>query len=240
MAPLYRAFKESLPASPPPAFIFFISASPVQFYPVLAEKFRLDGLLFDGITLKRWLNLIRKGRWFEIKKHIVYKLAALLYHRKIRPNTAKVKEILIGDDSENDLDAYILYTQIVNREISLSKLEDILKILDAVPEEKRAIIELSQENVQESQIERIYIHCSKYKRPLPLSKVRPELVFSALDPLQIALDAYQKNWISFQQLLSVAEELPPKQLEFSLKDAKERNIIDAQLSSSIKNKIKQA
>ncbi len=224
MAPLYRAFKEQLPASPPPSYLLFISASPSQMYRVLSKKFALDQIHPDRITLKRWLKLLSKGRWSEIVRHITYKLSALLYNRSLFPPSSQISEILIGDDSETDIDAYLLYTQIVEEKFSSKRLENFLKLLDTPSEVIASILELAGVE-RNSRVERIYIHCSKYRRPLPYSKAKSQLVFSALDPLQIALDAYSRGWLSESSLIRVAEELEPVQRSQSIRDAVHRGVI---------------
>lgn len=224
MVPLYRGLSYGSSELDQNYPLYFISASPPTMRKVLTQKMELDLIHPDGITLKKWFRLLRHGRWNELKKHVVYKLNALLVNRSVRPITAQIQEILIGDDSETDADVYLLYAQILRRQISSDDLLQKLGELGATDREQEQILLLTQRQ-DHSQVARIYIHCTTYQQPERLPNADPHLLMGALDSLQIAMDAHQHGWMSLDSVQQVGWEFRVDQRHDSLHNLIERKLL---------------
>lgn len=224
MVPLYKGLRRGVGDEDLHLPLYFLSASPPSMRKVLSERMQLDGITPDGITLKKWFRLIRHGRWEQLRKHVVYKLNALLVNRSVRPVSAKIQEVLIGDDSETDADAYLLYTSILNGTIELDELKAALYALNANDKEREQILQLSS-RTDESTVARIYIHCTTKKDPSRLPEAPKELMLGALDSLQIALDCHQHGWMREEEVLLVAQEFRPEQRDHSLEDLRAREYL---------------
>lgn len=91
--------------------LYFVSASPPQMRSKIEKKFLLDGVEWDGISMKDHLALMRSGRFREVRRHVAYKLSALLEFRLEWPPGAR--EWLAGDDAESDALVYSLFAEIM-------------------------------------------------------------------------------------------------------------------------------
>jgi hypothetical protein len=139
VVPLLRALRRGAPApeAPHPAPLYFISASPPQMRAVLEEKMRIDGIDWDGITLKDHLGLLAARRLREIRRHIAYKLTALLLYRAEWPTGAR--EWLYGDDGETDALIYSLYADIRSGALGGKTLDRRLEELRVSEPDRKAI-----------------------------------------------------------------------------------------------------
>ncbi len=236
MVPLYKGLRRGAGEEDLHLPLYFLSASPPNMRKVLSERMELDGISPDGITLKKWFRLIRHGRWEQLRKHVVYKLNALLVNRSVRPVSAKIQEVLIGDDSETDADAYLLYASILDGAIKLDELKAALYALNANDREREQILQLSTRK-DESTVARIYIHCTTKKDPKRLPEAPPELLLGALDSLQIALDCYLHGWVREEEVLLVAQEFRPEQREHSLEDLLNRECLSQEQFDSWTDKL---
>lgn len=225
MVPLYRAFRHGPGDASRATPLYFVSASPPQMEEVLREKMAIDGIEVDGITLKDQIKLVFKGRWRELRKHIIYKLTALLLNRSTRPEDAVIDEVLIGDDSETDAEAYLLYTRIVEGAITPDGLGYILEGFGVDGKKRDVLMELASRR-DKSRVKRIYIHCTTRRDPAALFAKDPRLI-SAMDSLQMALDAHQQGWIRREAIREVAWALGRDAAEATLSEAQARQIFDA-------------
>lgn len=232
MVPLYQGLRKGTLEEDGIIPLYFVSASPPPMRKVLMEKMELDGIETDGITLKKWFRLIRHGRWEQLRKHIVYKLNALLINRSVRPLSAEVEEILIGDDSETDAAAYLLYADILHGKITEQELESQLEELNASTREREHILQLSQRK-DHSRVVRIYIHCTTKHDPSRLPPAPAELFLGALDSFQIAIDAYLHQWLPQSTVTKVGREFTAQQRKESLTDLLQRKVISEQQSKEI-------
>lgn len=224
MVPLYKGLRFGTGSSDQHLPLYFLSASPPNMRNVLEERMKLDGITPDGITLKKWFRLIRHGRWDQLKKHVVYKLNALLVNRSVRPLSAKIQEILIGDDSETDADAYLLYASILEGTMDMDELKGALYALNANDREREQILQLATRQ-DASKVSRIYIHCTTKKDPTKLPEASPQLMLGALDSLQIAIDAHKHGWMKEQDVLQVAAEFRPEHQKQSVEDLLTRGFV---------------
>ncbi len=90
--------------------IFFISGSPPQLRRVIEQRMTLDGVQFDGLTLKDQLGLLLRCGLRGLRHQVGYKLAALLMTRLELPRACSV--FLLGDDVESDPLVYTLFNEI--------------------------------------------------------------------------------------------------------------------------------
>ena len=76
--------------------IFFITASPQQMEERIREKLEFDNVTPMGCYFKNNLRNLQPSRWWRLKKHIGYKISALLHLRLRLPEN--VEQVLWGDD----------------------------------------------------------------------------------------------------------------------------------------------
>ncbi len=147
VVPLLKALRRGPAPAPgepprPPTPLFFISASPPQLRAVLEEKMRLDGLQWNGISLKDHLALLAARRVRELRRHVAYKLTALLRYRIEWPPGAR--EWLYGDDGETDAVIYATYRLIRAGELRGEALARRLEALRVAAVDREAIVALAE------------------------------------------------------------------------------------------------
>jgi hypothetical protein len=113
----------------------FLSGSPGFFKMTLEQRMRLDDVAEDGVVLKPFKDIIAAkisdvdlgGIVPALEEQVGYKLTALLRLRLDVP--VQTREVLLGDDSEADAVAYLLYHQLTAKLIStealLARLDEI-------------------------------------------------------------------------------------------------------------------
>lgn len=235
MSALYRGLRYGPKETSQRTPLYFISASPPQMARVLREKMGIDGIEVDGLTFKDQLGLVRRARVRELKKHVIYKLTALLLNRASRPTGAAIQEVLIGDDSETDAEAYLLYAGILNGSISPEDLAYALQGEGVHRKEKGPILALA-ERQDKSEVVKIYIHCTTRRDPASLMTTGPNLI-AARDSLQIALDALHEGWIQPKYAQRIARELGTEEVETSLQDLLEREILPATFLQAFRDEL---
>jgi hypothetical protein len=94
--------------------IHILSGSPEQMRRRLEEKLKLDGIKWDGFTLKPNLKNMLRLRFRALRDQLGYKLPALLASRTgAGALVYGVRETLFGDDAEADAFVYSLYADIM-------------------------------------------------------------------------------------------------------------------------------
>ncbi|RME76713.1 MAG: hypothetical protein D6776_00830 [Planctomycetota bacterium] len=142
VVPLLHALRRGTdPERPCP--LYFVSASPPQLRPVLEQKLAIDGIPCNGMALKDHLALLGARRLREIRRHVGYKLSALLLFRARWP--AGAREWLYGDDGESDPVIYATYRQIRRGELAGEALEAQLAELQVDPRDRAAIARLAEQ-----------------------------------------------------------------------------------------------
>lgn len=154
-----------------PAGLFILSGSPEQMRRVLEAKLRLDGIQWDGFTLKPQLRNLLRGRLSFLRDQVGYKLGAMLGSRE--PLAVELDEILFGDDAENDVFIYSLYADVcagrVSTEVLLGVLERAAVAEEKIPELLRLVARLPKRPC----CRRIFIH---------LDRMSPLDTFAAYGP----------------------------------------------------------
>jgi hypothetical protein len=119
--------------------VYFLTASPPQIGGAIREKLRLDGIRHDGITFKRQVSNLVRGRFDALREQIGYKLDRLLAAAEdIEPGSL---EYLFGDDWESDPFVYSLYADIVGGDAPDELVLDVLERADVHKQYTAAIRE---------------------------------------------------------------------------------------------------
>ena len=100
----------------------FVSGSPELLRGVIEEKFRLERLKIESLTLKDPLRELARGRGLSNRSQFAYKLRSLLSV----PGLINQQLILFGDDFEIDPEVYYCFAQILSGQYTLSDLRQIL------------------------------------------------------------------------------------------------------------------
>lgn len=136
--------------------LYFISASPSQIQPVIERKMVLDGVEYDGFCFKDWLGVITGRRWGRFLDQLGFKVCALLKGRLSRPHS---REVLFGDDYEQDIEAFCLYARLINEKLSAGDAEVALEEAGMPAFDRKCAHDLlDQLEAQDGQVEHIFIH----------------------------------------------------------------------------------
>lgn len=119
--------------------VYFLTASPPQIGGAIREKLRLDGIRHDGITFKRQVSHLVRGRFDALREQIGYKLDRLL--AAAEGVEAGSIEYLFGDDWESDPFVYSLYADILAGQAPDDLVLDVLERADVHKQYKAAIRE---------------------------------------------------------------------------------------------------
>jgi hypothetical protein len=142
-----------------PAAIFILSGSPEQMRSVLEAKLRLDGIRWDGFTLKPSLRNLVRGKFRFLRDQLSYKLTSLLRSRtNVSPET---DEILFGDDAEGDAFIYSLYADIAAGRVSQELLMKVAEAADVYPEDIPELVRIATRVPRCDTVRRIFIHLER-------------------------------------------------------------------------------
>ncbi len=208
--------------------IFFISASPPQMRKVIEKKMSLDGISYDGIIFKDNLKNIYKWKFKKIKEQIGYKLRELLKLKCALP--ADCREYLFGDNYENDLLIYSLYSDICGQKLTSDELKIILERLKVHAEDQEIIFSLIQELSFSDTVEKIFIHLVKKSDIQHFARFGTKVI-PTFNSFQAALALYDAGLIFRNSVVRVVEDLynnfgfSQVDISNSLLDSYERSII---------------
>jgi hypothetical protein len=146
-----------------PAGVYILSGSPQQMRRVLEAKLRLDGIEWDGFTLKPTLQNVVRGRVRFLRDQVAYKLEALLASRAGVASTHD--EILFGDDAEADAFIYSVYADLVAGRVRTDELLGVLERARVYPQHVTGILELVQRIPPRDAVRRIFIHLDRVSAP---------------------------------------------------------------------------
>ncbi len=142
-----------------PSAIFILSGSPEQMRSVLEAKLRLDGIRWDGFTLKPSLHNLVRGRFRFLRDQLSYKLTALLRSRaNVDPVT---DEILFGDDAEGDAFIYSLYADIAAGRVTQDTLMQVAEAAEVYPDDVPQIVRIAARVPRHDAVRRIFIHLER-------------------------------------------------------------------------------
>jgi hypothetical protein len=142
-----------------PAAIFILSGSPEQMRGVLEAKLRLDGIRWDGFTLKPSLRNLVRGKFRFLRDQLSYKLTVLLRSRtNVSPETV---EILFGDDAEGDAFIYSLYADIAAGRVNQEVLMKVAEAAQVYPADIPEIVRIAARVPRSDTVRRIFIHLER-------------------------------------------------------------------------------
>jgi hypothetical protein len=210
--------------------LYFVSASPVQLRRVLEHKMLIDGVEYDGITLKDWVGTIARLRPGRLKENMGFKLAALLSGRLRHP---MAREYLFGDDAEKDADAFFLYSRMTSGELSGYEADEEMDRTGVKKDDRLAILEML-EALPDRKGPVVYAFIHLEKRTLPDEYSRfGSLVVPVLGAFQLSLalfdkglvgrDAVRRTYRAVERALREGDET----LEERTGDALERKLISS-------------
>ncbi|MDD9937904.1 MAG: hypothetical protein OXT09_30110 [Myxococcales bacterium] len=142
-----------------PAGIYILSGSPEQMRRVLEAKLRLDGIRWDGFTLKPSLRNLLRGHIRFLKDQVGFKLGAMLGSRE--PLPAELDEVLFGDDAETDVFTYSLYADLCAGRVSSQTLLEVLERAAVTPEEVPRLLRKVEQIERRDHCRRIFIHLDR-------------------------------------------------------------------------------
>jgi hypothetical protein len=142
-----------------PAGLYILSGSPEQMRRVLEAKLRLDGVTWDGLTLKPSLKKLLRGHFKFLRDQVGFKLGALLSSREVLP--AQTDEILFGDDAETDAFVYSLYADLCAGRVGLDVLANVLQQSAVGEDEAPELVRLAGRMPRRDHCLRIFIHLDR-------------------------------------------------------------------------------
>lgn len=184
--------------------IFFITASPPQMEERIFEKFALDGIKPLGCFYKDNLKNLHPKRWWRLTKQVGYKLQSLLQLRTYLRE--EVKQVFWGDDSETDAVIYNLYSDICARRIGAQEIRSVLKSFSVTGEQVDRILMLQAQIPENDPVEKIYINLAVDTDPDYYLKFGRRTLPTS-NAFQIALDLYQDQRITIDDLYSIAQDM---------------------------------
>ena len=198
-APLLRELRATGPAG-----IYILSGSPEQMRRVLEAKLRLDGIRWDGFTLKPSLRNLLRGRFGFLRDQVGFKLSAMLASRE--PLSSELDEILFGDDAESDAFIYSLYADLCAGKVGEGALLEVLQNVAVTPDDVTALLRVLAHLPKRPSVRHIFIH---------LDRMSPLDTFAAYGPrvcpfynyFQPALVLLELGAIDAPAALRVAAEL---------------------------------
>ncbi|MCB9595669.1 MAG: hypothetical protein H6719_23305 [Sandaracinaceae bacterium] len=146
-----------------PLGIYIVSGSPEQLRRVLEAKLRLDGIAWDGFTLKPQLSNILRGKFRFVKDQVGYKLGVLLESRAhLGP---EIDEFMFGDDAEADAFIYSLYSDLCAGRVGADTLAEVLERAGVYEDDLPRIVRLAGKVPRHDTGRRIFIHLDRVSSP---------------------------------------------------------------------------
>ena len=186
--------------------IYFITASPPQLEKQITQKMAIDKVQYDGIIYKDLLGVISNFELDELATQLTYKLAALLTNRAYLPVNSK--EILFGDNLEQDSLIYSLYDKLLDRDSDAKLLKDMLLkhgvkdgYINGIMEKSAKLIERSSINP----IDIIYIHQTEREKTNNESKEKlfSDKIIPVINFFQASAHLYERGHISLNGVAEV-------------------------------------
>ncbi len=184
--------------------IFFITASPPQMEERIIEKLNFDEIYPLGCYFKNNLINLKPSRWHRLKRHVGYKISALLLLRTKLPEN--LEQVLWGDDSESDAIIYNLYSDICARRISAVELKILLKKLGMAQDNMDLILQLQSQVPAMDPVKKIYINLAIDTDHDYYLKFGRRTV-ATYNTFQIALDLFQDGRINVDDVYDVYIEM---------------------------------
>jgi hypothetical protein len=200
--PLLRALRRGPGSRSALVPLYFISGSPIQLRSIIQKKMTLDGVDYDGLTMKDQWGLVRARRPRDVKAQVGYKLKALLAYRE--EMSSSNRWLLFGDDTESDAQVFALFGEVC-RGLRGATLEGELRGHRTHEKDIAEIRGLSDRlPVGADPVEKIFIHLAARSDPERFSD--PRLV-ATHSYLQTALVLASMGRIPKETIAVVARDL---------------------------------
>jgi hypothetical protein len=187
-----------------PAGIYILSGSPEQMRRVLEAKLRLDGIKWDGFTLKPSLRNLLRGHFRFLQDQVGFKLLAMVASRE--PLSPELDEILFGDDAETDAYTYSLYADLCAGRVDSDTLLQVLQQAAATEEDVAKLLALVAQLPKRDHCRRIFIHLDRMSS-LDRFEIYGSRVVPFYNYLQPAMVLLELGAIDAPAALRVAAEL---------------------------------
>ncbi|MGQ0505110.1 MAG: phosphatase domain-containing protein [Myxococcaceae bacterium] len=181
-----------------------VSGSPTQMRAVLAEKLKLDGVVFDELVLKDNVRNLMRGRFKALRGQVGYKLPVLLESRADAPVDAE--EVLFGDDAEADAFVYSLYADLIAGRVSEDVLKKVLQSAEVYPDDQARVLKAWKKIPRADPVRRIFIHLDRLTPPAYFSKYGPRVV-PVFNYFQAALVLMADGHLTAPQVLKIVVEM---------------------------------
>jgi len=162
------------------ARVHVLSGSPRQMRGAILQRFAMDGVRVDQLTLKPNASNLLRLRWRALKDQLGYKLPAMLEARveELDQLGTSPPEVLVGDDSEGDAFVYSLYADVCSGAVSLPLLEQVLTIGQAYKDVKRRTLQLGARILERAPLGPVHIlvHLERQSPPSRFAAFAPRLV----------------------------------------------------------------
>jgi hypothetical protein len=191
--------------------VHIVSGSPKQLRGKIEEKLRLDGAVFETLTLKPNLENFLKLRLRAVRDQLGYKLPTLMNLRAAlaEPRDDEgvvVPEICFGDDAEADAFVYSLYADICSGGVDLEALAMVLE-RGRVYEDNVAVALDAYPRIEKGDVvQRIFIHLEGQSPPSRFAVYGPRVV-PFYNYLQPAFVLGEDGFLPPEGVLRVAAEL---------------------------------
>jgi len=187
-----------------PAGIYILSGSPEQMRRVLEAKLRLDGIHWDGFTLKPSLRNLLRANFRFLKDQVGFKLSAMVASRE--PLPPELDEILFGDDAETDAFIYSLYADLCAGRVDSSMLMQVLEQAASSQDDVAKLLVLLGRLPKRDHCRRIFIHLDRMS-PLDRFEVYGARVCPFYNYFQPALALCELGALDAAATLRVGAEL---------------------------------
>ncbi|MEE8409222.1 MAG: phosphatase domain-containing protein [Myxococcota bacterium] len=207
--------------------LYFVSASPPQMRRVLQRKMLLDGVEYDGIIFKDWVGVLTGLKPGRLKQQAGFKLCALLTGRQRRPRS---RELLFGDDVEQDAEAFDLYARLVSGEVEGDAAEEAMTEVGIADDDRACIRDLlASTSPGTGDVERIFIHLERGTSPTYFERFGRRVV-PVQGAVQLALALYGLDLVQAESVQQVCDaviaELPRVDIDGLVEDAVDRGLVD--------------
>lgn len=219
--------------------IYFITASPPQFRNAIHKKMMLDGIEYNGIVFKDYFKILSKFMMKEVFNQITYKLIALLDNRKQLPKNSK--EILFGDNLEQDAEIYSLYDKLLDKDADYKLIHSYLERLNVQEPYITQIINNAKslnKGITENPVKRIYVHLTANEDISSYKKYSKKLI-PVFNFFQASASLFENKNLSllgvgevFKKILSY-KTCSQENIMYSLKEMKNNKFIHEKTEKEI-------
>ncbi len=201
---LIRALKPCAEHRGRTARIFFLSASPPQIGKAIRGKLALDAVPYDGIVFKNQLQHLVRGKFYNLREQVGFKLAELLRNRHALPPTTD--EILFGDDWESDAITYSIYADTLARRLDIVQLRGLLERVRVDPKIAEEVLTLAAMVTPADAVRRIFVNLERRTPPVNFRRLGARVV-PTFNYLQTAAILYSDGYIDPPAVCAVARSL---------------------------------